>query len=909
MFEFQRSTFQSPVTSRAPTPAASRHKQPRFAYQDSLDTPISRSQSRAKPGRTVTVDLAFSTADRPESIKSNGPTSDNSQVPQPRPSHSKSGRDAMRDERGEEMSENARIWHIYTDEAQKADVLMTDGWSRSIDVLLVFTGLFSAVLTTFIIQSYELMLPDSTDTTNALLAQLISLQFNGTTPTSISNRPQSTTGQIHWVNGLWFSALACSLSTALISMLAKQWLQAYIPNVSGSPRHRARQRQARFMHLEAWHVPGIINALPLLLHVALLLFFAGLVLLLWSLDLAITIANFLIIALAYLFYLASIFLPLLYPECPYQHPITDQMKMWLSPPSTPVPISGYSRRRHPSQEPPKTTYDARASLATFEDAIDATALTWLFNKSTDHEVVSTALQAIAGLPHDFSALRILRDAGALQLIEQGFQSCFHQDTTVDLQWHLVDPEKSELYIRAWLRLTRGTGEQWPFDIIEPLWMLQDLNTHPDAAAIASCAIAMSSFDSHMSQWELLAYLARCSAGEVQLTQATQCCILDSISACFVKWEMPVAVIEDTATRAVPILLRMLHLTEDLPNSKVRSAVALALYIITCEVAIDLGMYMSEEKRRREYCELMIEALSAIVETPARFGVQDGLLDIVSVELARLASPIVAQSERFPQQLRTVARSSLSKLYADGRIAQGIVPDNILADVLHLLFPPAYLSQAHQSVFVTTLVETLETSSHPDITNWAVRLLEVILSRCSLAVSQAFVESDGINAVVRAARAGAVDSRRLQIDSLRTMCAFIASTTNEYKTTTSHAVLDSQFDVLFRSDFFDTLCSIVASRRWWLFEVSGHWLPAIVELCRIRPDAPVWKNVLKTFKEFAERNVGEDGYSETLSHLETIRKVCIGEPSESENDSIAFGADADSVAKSAEDLSSNELQDQ
>jgi hypothetical protein len=143
----------------------------------------------------------------------------------------------------------------------------------------------------------------------------------------------------------------------------------------------------------------------------------------------------------------------------------------------------------------------------------------------------------------------------------------------------------------------------------------------------------------------------------------------------------------------------------------------------------------------------------------------------------------------------------------------------------------------------------------------------------LAVSQAFVEGNGINAVVRAARAGAVDSRRLQIDSLRTMCAFIASTTKEYQAmNTSHLTLDTQFDALFQSDFFDTLCSVVASRRWWLFEVSGHWLPAIVELCRIRPDAKVWQNVLKTFKEFAERNVGEEGYSETLDHLEVIRKV-------------------------------------
>jgi hypothetical protein len=30
----------------------------------------------------------------------------------------------VRDERGQETSENALVWHIYNDEAQKADTLM-----------------------------------------------------------------------------------------------------------------------------------------------------------------------------------------------------------------------------------------------------------------------------------------------------------------------------------------------------------------------------------------------------------------------------------------------------------------------------------------------------------------------------------------------------------------------------------------------------------------------------------------------------------------------------------------------------------------------------------------------------------------------------------------------------------------
>ena len=50
------------------------------------------------------------------------------------------------------------------------------------------------------------------------------------------------------------------------------------------------------MQLQSWHVFAVINALPLLLHAALLLFFAGLVVLLWSGNIAITTVMFAIVA-------------------------------------------------------------------------------------------------------------------------------------------------------------------------------------------------------------------------------------------------------------------------------------------------------------------------------------------------------------------------------------------------------------------------------------------------------------------------------------------------------------------------------------------------------------------------------------------------------------------------------------
>ena len=174
--------------------------------------------------------------------------------------------------------------------------------------------------------------PGVGSTTNALLTQLIAIQAHSAgiqfTPAAV--KPPASLNQMRWVNGLWFAALSCSLSTALISMLAKQWLQAYTSNISGSPHDRARQRQSRYIQLQIWNVLPIINALPLLLHVALLLFFAGLIVLLWSADLPITIATCIIVTLAYTFYCASIWLPLIYPDCPYQHPLSDYLRKWLT---------------------------------------------------------------------------------------------------------------------------------------------------------------------------------------------------------------------------------------------------------------------------------------------------------------------------------------------------------------------------------------------------------------------------------------------------------------------------------------------------------------------------------------------------------------------------------------------------
>ncbi|CAE6495756.1 unnamed protein product [Rhizoctonia solani] len=51
------------------------------------------------------------------------------------------------DERGAELAREARVWKVYVGETDKWDAELIEGWDKSMDVLLVFAALFSAIST------------------------------------------------------------------------------------------------------------------------------------------------------------------------------------------------------------------------------------------------------------------------------------------------------------------------------------------------------------------------------------------------------------------------------------------------------------------------------------------------------------------------------------------------------------------------------------------------------------------------------------------------------------------------------------------------------------------------------------------------------------------------------------------
>ncbi|KAF9021769.1 hypothetical protein BDZ89DRAFT_228814 [Hymenopellis radicata] len=122
-----------------------------------------------------------------------------------------------------------------------------------------------------------------------------------------------------FVNGLWFASLGLSLTTALITVLIKQWIHQYMAIPSGSPRHRARTRQFRNDSFQKWNVPLIIGLLPVLMHLSLGIFFVGLVIYLHNLSGIIAAC---IGGLAFLVYFSSNLLPLFSPDCLYRSPLS-----------------------------------------------------------------------------------------------------------------------------------------------------------------------------------------------------------------------------------------------------------------------------------------------------------------------------------------------------------------------------------------------------------------------------------------------------------------------------------------------------------------------------------------------------------------------------------------------------------
>ncbi|KAH9002381.1 hypothetical protein EDB86DRAFT_3074161 [Lactarius hatsudake] len=222
------------------------------------------------------------------------------------------------------------LWSLYLDEVEKMDKGLIESWKGDTEGIIVFTGLFSATVAAFIVESYKKLSPDSSDTTNILLTQLSAQLFNishGIPLASVaaqSDQPFKPTASAIRVNVFWFLSLVLSLNCALSATLMQQWARRYkeLALRRGAIHNHGRMRAYILDGISSFGMARAVATMPTLLHASVFLFFAGLVEFLFPIYVTVAYVTLGCVVVFVLAYTILTVLPNIYHNCPYSTPLS-----------------------------------------------------------------------------------------------------------------------------------------------------------------------------------------------------------------------------------------------------------------------------------------------------------------------------------------------------------------------------------------------------------------------------------------------------------------------------------------------------------------------------------------------------------------------------------------------------------
>ncbi|KAG8908047.1 hypothetical protein FRB99_000865 [Tulasnella sp. 403] len=212
------------------------------------------------------------------------------------------------------------FWVTYNKEADAFDRERLDAWNKSLDVLLIFAGLFSAINTAFILEAYKGLQTDQAELTNKLLTLQLIHRNDGTVFTQESLSSLATPASLATsVNCIYFSSLFCSVMAAFGAVTAKQWLTEYasVGSIMTQP-DLGRRRQRRYDGMNKWKFPLVMVLLPILLQTSLILFLVGTVEFLWPINSPVAYTFLGLLAITLLVAFLSIAVGAAYPWSPFQ---------------------------------------------------------------------------------------------------------------------------------------------------------------------------------------------------------------------------------------------------------------------------------------------------------------------------------------------------------------------------------------------------------------------------------------------------------------------------------------------------------------------------------------------------------------------------------------------------------------
>ncbi|KAK0481065.1 hypothetical protein EDD18DRAFT_1436505, partial [Armillaria luteobubalina] len=181
----------------------------------------------------------------------------------------------------EEAGPTSSVWRAYLNESRDYDTNLVAEQRGEMNILLVFAGLFSAVVTAFFLQPSAKLDPDYQKMVALLMFDEINIQRALANGTSLDNIITSNTDPTApftpdqndiLAYGFLLASLTLSLLTAFFAILIDGWYFHYLSPITGQLKVRARTRHLRYKGLIHWRVRASIILLQLLLSFSLVLF-------------------------------------------------------------------------------------------------------------------------------------------------------------------------------------------------------------------------------------------------------------------------------------------------------------------------------------------------------------------------------------------------------------------------------------------------------------------------------------------------------------------------------------------------------------------------------------------------------------------------------------------------------------
>ncbi|KAF5362950.1 hypothetical protein D9758_007143 [Tetrapyrgos nigripes] len=224
----------------------------------------------------------------------------------------------------------SKLWSIYIDEARRYDEELLIGWKKDMDGMLLFSALYSASLTAFLIESYKTLQDDPTQNTVFFLVQISrQLAANGATDIPFQSELPAFEPPLSAIicNVLWFLSLALALTCSLLATFVQQWTRDFIhkTTLKPSPVRQARVIAYMYSGLREFGMHSFVDMIPILLHISLFFFFGGLVGFLVPVNGLLTYIMSCVLVIILAVYLALTCIPLLHLNAPYRTPLSGTL--------------------------------------------------------------------------------------------------------------------------------------------------------------------------------------------------------------------------------------------------------------------------------------------------------------------------------------------------------------------------------------------------------------------------------------------------------------------------------------------------------------------------------------------------------------------------------------------------------